>query len=88
MTVATCVLSFTFAVILLCHCPLTSSTVNFKCCHIVTDCQGQRRGFRENAVAFPNAQQRLREYLSPLIGRILGEIELKPEIPSFTGLIN
>lgn len=36
MTVPTCVLSFTSAVILLWHCPITPSTVIFKCCQIVT----------------------------------------------------
>lgn len=36
MTLRTYVLSFTFPVILLWHCPITSGTVIFKCCQILT----------------------------------------------------
>lgn len=58
MTVPVCVLSFTFAVILLWHCPITSSTVIFKCCQIVTGLPRTEERSQEHTMAFPDTLQR------------------------------
>lgn len=77
MTVPRRVLSLTFAVILLWHCPITSSTVIFKCCHIVT---GLPRTEERNEGEHSGVSQRAAETavgpLRPLRGGILGEIVL------------
>lgn len=65
MTVPTCVLSFTFAVILLWHCPIISTTVTFKCCQIVTGLprteegsQGEHNGLSQHATGWAASPSR------------------------------